>query len=153
MAHVCLFSGRATSAHLNIETHQIVKENVHSEHRSKVICLTRFMAAVCGTKCECGSRRQVIILFMGIRVCFCPVAKKVPSLGLESVWKTHLVTRDEKGGPHKDPRDPPGNYGAQKELILYDGAVPCPDDGHVGHVRLVGENWSIQVNNGDVFCG
>lgn len=102
---------------------------------------------------QSGSRRRVMILLMEIRARFCPVARTVPSAGLESAWKTHLVTRDEEGGPHKDPRDPPGNHAAQKERILDDGAVSCPDDGHVGHVRLVGDDRSIQVNNGDVFCG
>lgn len=41
------------------------------------------MTAVYGTKCDCGSCRQVIILFMEIRARFCPVAKKVESVGLE----------------------------------------------------------------------
>ena len=63
----------------------------------------------------------------------------------------HLVARNEQGRPDEQPRECLGSHRVQEQLVLLpdDGAVSCPDDGHVdaGRVR---KNRGIQVNDRNV---
>ena len=60
---------------------------------------------------------------------------------------SHLVACHEQGGPDEYPGERLSGQSVQKHLVLYDGPVPRSNNGHVGYVWLLWENWCSQVNN------
>lgn len=62
--------------------------------------------------------------------------------------KTHLVARQEQGGPDKYSREGLSGQRVEEHLVFYDGPVAGFNDGHVGGVGLHWEDWRSQVDHG-----